>query len=586
MAGFKGITIGYLNIRSLNRKLEEVIRILDEGDLEILCIGETWLNRSVPDHMMAINGYNMHRWDRNSDSGKATGGGLIVYYKNHLNVSMIPDLCTCSPNLETLWVKLSLKQARPQYVGMVYRPPDGDPDVAINVLNDQLLSVRNLGNGDQMILGDVNVDWKRKREAKTKKLVDFYKNNGLTNLIDGTTCHHNDSDSCLDHMAVNREDMYQLHGIIGLNASDHNLIYGVRKQPKIKRTYKFIWARSYRGFDHLLFERDIIFQDWADVIDEPDSDMAWCNFSNRLISIMDKHAPLKKLRVSDSMPKWVTREYLSACDERDALHRKYSRDKTDRNKAEMKRSRNYATKLKNDLKRDYFHKAIRESQGDSKKLWKTINEAFGKTNTKSTHITELAGETDPQNMANKLNDYFSTIADKLAEGFPQDHPIRTEDVKHQPRFEFSHVTPTDIEKQIRLLSDATAVGIDGISPRILRAALKPLSILICKLINRSLDTGVFPAGLKVARVSPIYKSGDRTDPGNYRPISVLPSVSKIYEHVVHTQLANYIDKYSLLSNSQFGFRKNHSTRPAVYPCWIRCMKNLNRVVSVGWSSWT
>ena len=97
--------------------------------------------------------------------------------------------------------------------------------------------------------------------------------------------------------------------------------------------------------------------------DEPDSDMAWCNFSNKLILIMDKHAPFKKLRVSDSMPKWVTREYLSACDERDALHRKYSRDKTDRNKAEMKRSRNYATKLKNDLKRDYFHKAIRESKG-------------------------------------------------------------------------------------------------------------------------------------------------------------------------------------------------------------------------------
>ena len=131
MEGFKGITIGHLNIRSLNRKLEEVVRILALGDLEILCISESWLNKSVPDHMIAVNGYNLHRWDRNSDSGKATGGGLLVYYKNHLNVSAISTLNVCTPNLETLWVKLQLKQARPQYIGVVYRPPDGDPDEAL-----------------------------------------------------------------------------------------------------------------------------------------------------------------------------------------------------------------------------------------------------------------------------------------------------------------------------------------------------------------------------------------------------------------------------------------------------------------------
>ena len=89
MAGFKGITIGHLNIRSINRKLEEVVRILDQGDLEILCITESWLNKSVPDHMISICGYNLLRHDRTKDSGKQTGGGIIVYYKNHLNVSLV-----------------------------------------------------------------------------------------------------------------------------------------------------------------------------------------------------------------------------------------------------------------------------------------------------------------------------------------------------------------------------------------------------------------------------------------------------------------------------------------------------------------
>ena len=78
---------------------------------------------------------------------------------------------------------------------------------------------------------------KNRGRTKLKKLADFYKHNGLANLISGVTCHHNDSESCIDHLAVNRQDMFQLHGIIGLNASDHNLIYGVRKQLKIQRTY-------------------------------------------------------------------------------------------------------------------------------------------------------------------------------------------------------------------------------------------------------------------------------------------------------------------------------------------------------------
>ena len=68
-----------------------------------------------------------------------------------------------------MWMKLSFKHAWPQYIGMVYRPPDGDPDIALNDLNDQLVIVHNMGNGGQMFIGDINIDWNRKRDSKTKK---------------------------------------------------------------------------------------------------------------------------------------------------------------------------------------------------------------------------------------------------------------------------------------------------------------------------------------------------------------------------------------------------------------------------------
>ena len=107
------------------------------------------------------------------------------------------------------------------------------------------------------------------------------------------TCHHNDAESCVDHIAVGRPEMLQCHGVIRMNASDHNLIYTVRKQPKVDKSFKTIWGRSYRKFEDVLFERDVIFANWDDVIHEPDANVAWNRFSERLISILDKHAPTK-----------------------------------------------------------------------------------------------------------------------------------------------------------------------------------------------------------------------------------------------------------------------------------------------------
>ncbi len=93
----------------------------------------------------------------------------------------------------------------------------------------------------------------------------------------------------------------------------------------------------------------------------------------------------------------------------------------------------------------------------------------------------------------------------------------------------------------------------------LRAAIQPLSIIITRIINMSIVTGVCPDAWKVARVTPIHKDGDRADPGNYRPIYVLHTVSKVMERIVHIQLSDYLDKYAILSNCQHGFRKHHST---------------------------
>ena len=135
--------------------------------------------------------------------------------------------------------------------------------------------------------------------------------------------------------------MFQTHGIIMLNASDHNLVSAARKQPKIEKSFMYIWGRSYRNFQNVLFERDVIFEDWSDVTREGDVNVAWRCFAAKLTKIRDKHAPYKHMKVTDSMPKWVTVEYIATCDEHDFHFDEYHKDKTEVKQARMKRSRNY-----------------------------------------------------------------------------------------------------------------------------------------------------------------------------------------------------------------------------------------------------
>ena len=106
--------------------------------------------------------------------------------------------------------------------------------------------------------------------------------------------------------------------------------------------------------------------------------------------------------------------------------------------------------------------------------------------------------------------------------------------------------------------------------------LYPLCIFISNFGFVYLYPSSFPDQWKVARVTPLYKSGKRNIPGNYRPISVLPAISKVMERILYNQLYNYLTKFRLLSTSQFGFRKSHSTATALLDCTNEWYVNLDR----------
>ena len=135
-------------------------------------------------------------------------------------------------------------------------------------------------------------------------------------------------------------------------------------------------------------------------------------------------------------------------------------------------------------------------------------------------------------------------------------------MKPEVNLNFKPITETVVDKIITNLNSKTSFGHDGISTLVFKSIkniiIKPLTIII----NRTLKKGIFPKKLKIAKVVPIYKAGDNTMFTNYRPISLLPAASKVFERAIHDQLYSYFEDNHLFCKSQYGFRKRHSTELA------------------------
>ena len=132
-------------------------------------------------------------------------------------------------------------------------------------------------------------------------------------------------------------------------------------------------------------------------------------------------------------------------------------------------------------------------------------------------------------------------------------------------FSLVHVTKEYTEKLLSSINFSKAVGIDNISGRFLKDGASKLALPIMQILNLSISLSTVPDKSKISKLKPLFKKGSRTDPKNYRPISLLPLISKIFERAIHDQLQHFLEENKILYKYQSGFRKNHSTNTCLSP---------------------
>ena len=559
----KGLHFIHLNIRSLISKVSELRILANNCSASIIAISETWLDSSISDSEISINGYTVIRSDRNRE-----GGGVCLYIKDNLAFNYRSDLS--NDNVESLWVDILLPKTKPIVVGVCYRPPKDKSFLD----HFELIFSKIRSDCEVVVLGDFNINsLAPKTSGLLKKYLDLLGLFSLKNLITEPTRITSTSSSSIDHIICNSNKICQ-SGVINIGLSDHLLIYCTRKVVRGQmKQHNNVRIRSMKNYSADALSAAISAADWSGVYCS-DVNTSWNVFKKVLNNIIETLAPIKEIRLKNRTEPWISNEILDAIKLRDNLLYRYKKDQKPELYSEFCKIRN---KIQRDIKRaksTFFQNKIEEFKFNPKKLWENLKTLgySNKSKDKSRIILNIDGELcfDTNRVANYINQFYTTIASKLVNKLPSslgnfcvDSSTFTSYYNNlgvtPNSFKLCRVSSDFILKELRSLNPNKSTGLDGVPARFLRDGADLLKDQLTHIINVSITTSTVPTEFKLARVRPLYKKNSRSEVGNYRPVSILCVASKILEKAVYSQLETYLRENNILYGFQSGFRSRFST---------------------------
>ena len=428
-------------------------------------------------------------------------------------------------------------------------------------------------------MGDFNIDLIPCTNNKWSNLLQLF---DLSQLVREPTCVTESSATLIDHVYSSCPENITSCFVSKLSASDHFPICFTRKINRKISKEKHI-TTSYRCFKH--FNETNFLNELAKDLETFETDQETVNsdfvvWSSIILKHLDKHAPIKTKRVKTKrLPDWFNQDIVKMQKLRDTCKRL-------KQWTEYKKYRNKTRQLIRAAKCKYFSESVANSK-DTKHIWAHLRTVNGDSKPSGKQLPDeliIDNErvTKSEDVAQKLNQYFTSIADILNGNENDTSALNTEKIRNfaenkipiETYFNIPFITTEQVSTYINKLKPSKATGLDGLGPRVLKMAASVISPSITLLINKSIATGIFPAQLKQAKVLPVYKGGTKSDPSNYRPISILPTVSKIFEKHINTHLMGFLNKYKLLHESQSGFRHKHSCQTALVKLidsWTECI---------------
>ena len=570
--GYK-LKLGNLNVRSLYPKIDQLETFVKTKCFDIIGINETWLDKSVDDMEIKIPGFSVVRKDRNKH-----GGGVCFYICDGIQYCTIDNI---GNGIESLWLSVKQRNKKHIVIGTIYRAPNSNREYCENIFNE-IQRAKDISE-EVIVMGDLNFDCISDNGLSQNPISCLESMFDMTQLIKMPTRITLKTKSLLDVIITSNYKKHCNTTVIDISMSDHCCVYTeygtTINFEKLSKPNNEITFKNYKQFNLEAFKQELSDSHFVTNCDFENSELEhrWKLFMSAFLEISNKHVPSKTMRLKDRCSPWVSNDTISMMYRRDFLKRKAVKNNDEQLWKEYRELRNDITKKIKSDKKKYYTDQLKECGKNPQKVWKFINK-----------VTGGGKQTQPPSdlSADAFNVYFSTIGEKIKES-SSTKPVNLP-WKNPPcsfNFRFSPVNEEWVKKALMKLNSNSNVDILGFDRKLLRCSAEIISPIICKFFNASLITSTVISDWKMARVTPVFKEkGDKSDFSNYRPISVIGHISKLFEMVIHRQLLEYFHESNLISLDQSAYLKHRNTQTALHRViddWTDniCSNNLTGICS-------
>ena len=378
-------------------------------------------------------------------------------------------------------------------------------------------------------------------------------------------------------------------GILVTDITDHYPVFHINCEIKKKEIDVCFWKRftglrNKQAFLHALSEID-----WSVVCSNGDAQSAFTDYNRKILGLFNQCFPKVKVRKKYSTRKpWLTEALRSSIKLKNKLYAKFKKCNSAYNEDTYKKYRNKLNHVLKIAEKKHYAELLENCKNNTSKTWKVIKSIINRNKRQQIQskfkLNDGLFTSNKATISNKFNDFFVGIGPNLAKRIekqsisPQQYlgDRLTCTIFLQPVYD------DEIVKIVNSLNNS-APGYDDLPADILKLSLNDTLHVLVHLCNLSLLQGIFPSELKTANVLPLYKSDDNMSFNNYRPVSVLATLSKVFEKVMYKRLIDFLEKQKILYSYQFGFRRKHSSYMALMVLTdkiIKCLENGEFVIGV------
>ena len=542
------VTIGTLNINSLAPKFEQLREIIGKN-LDILTIQETKLDSSFPMQQFILDGYSVpYRLDRNRE-----GGGVLIYVREDIPSKELKKH-NFTENIEGMFIEINLRKTKLLFFGG-YRSDHPEYGVSKDDFLEQVrFALDKYSTYDKILLaGDFNID------DQEETFRDFLFEQNIKNLVKEKTCYKSiENPSCIDLFLTNTSLSFQNTTTVITGLSDfHKMVVTVMKTTFPKAKPKIIYYRDYKHFDLYKFRSDL--REKLNQVAEKD----YFHFELTFLRVLEEHAPMKKkvLRANDKP--YMTKALRKAIMRRSALKNKYLKNKSEESLKAFKKQKNFTKRLAKKERVKYFANLDLNKYTDNIKFWNTVKPMFSRSANGQMKITLVEnGEviSNDQLNAESFNNFFIDAVSSLAieenQALLDDVHDVTDPVKKSiqkfrnhpsiidikknvsvtSKFSFSEVDVADMIAEINNLNVKKSGTFMNIPVKRLKEVVDIVAQPLTDIWKVEIVQGMkFASQLKLADITPLHKKLETINKENYRPVSLLPVVSKLFERLMQKQ---------------------------------------------------